>query len=308
MLAQAVAEGRAPDARPADGARPPRGRVRGRLPLRDAGLRRLDRHGHGPEPPPDPVDELVPPRRGPLRGVRDELPRVPGLRLQALAHGHDLQHELRAPVARDADGVRDARRRRRPHGGHDLPDVPRPPPPRDGRGDGAHADRLDRLPPGRARPAGVLLRRPVRLAPDGLPLPARAAGDPRPAQRLRRRLPGRARPVRLPPALPARQRHALPPPRPRRAGDLAGRRRPAARAGHAGRRRRGRVPRGPRRDRLLGPLAVPGGGRDRPVRGVRRLRRAARRRGARRATRRSPCARARARRRCTCSTGTAARR
>ena len=34
-------------ARPADRARPPRGRVRGRLPVGDAGLRRLDRHGHG---------------------------------------------------------------------------------------------------------------------------------------------------------------------------------------------------------------------------------------------------------------------
>ena len=36
--------------------------------------------------------------------------------------------------------------------------------------------RLDGLPPGRLRPARVLLRRPVRVAPDGLPLPARAAG------------------------------------------------------------------------------------------------------------------------------------
>ena len=74
----------------------------------------------------------------------------------------------------------------------------------------------------------------------------------------------------------------------------------------ARRRRARRVPRGPRGDRLLGPLAVPGRGGDRPVHGVRRLRRARRRPRARRRGRRDRAsARTRARRRSTCSTATA---
>ena len=139
-----------------------------------------------------------------------------------------------------------------------------------------------------------------------LGLPGRA----RPARRLRRPVPGRARPVRLPAALAARQRHALAQARPGRAGHLAGRRRPADRAADARRRRAGRVPRGPRGHRLLGPLAVAGRGRDRPVPRLRRVRRAAAERRARdedRNARRSPSARARAPRRSTCWTGTPAR-
>ena len=134
----------------------------------------------------------------------------------------------------DADGVRDARRRRRPHRGHDVPDVPRPPPPRDGRGDRAHAASPRRS---SARPSYgpreffyadlFASRRTGCRSQLGLP------GIRDQHSGLRRRLPGRARPVRLPPALPARQRHALAPPRARRAGDLARRRRPPARARHA---------------------------------------------------------------------------
>ena len=71
---------------------------------------------------------------------------------------------------------RDARRRRRPHGRHDLSDLPRAPPPRGDERDGAHAARLDRVPPRRLRPARVLLRRHLRLAQDRLPRAARAAG------------------------------------------------------------------------------------------------------------------------------------
>ena len=112
MLERAVAAGRAP----ALGLLMERGhhveRLRRRVPLGHAGLLGVDRHRHGARPPPHPVDELVPPRRGALRRVRDELQGLAGLRLQALAHGHDLQHERRAPLRRDADGVRDARRRR----------------------------------------------------------------------------------------------------------------------------------------------------------------------------------------------------
>ena len=66
--------------------------------------------------------------------------------LKQLAHGHDLQHEPRAPVEGRADGVRAARRRQRAHGRHDVPDVPRPPPPRGVRRHRADADRVDRVP------------------------------------------------------------------------------------------------------------------------------------------------------------------
>ena len=58
-------------------------------------------------------------------------------------------------------------------------------------------------------------------------------------------------------------------------GDVAGRGRPSARASDARRRRTGRVSRRSRGGRLLGSLAVQGRGRDRPLRGVRGLRRAA---------------------------------
>ena len=166
---------------------------------------------------------------------------------------------------------------------------------------------VDDLPPRGVRPEGALLRRHLRLAQDAVPLAARPAGHPRPALRLRRRVHGRARPVRLPALLAARQRHAFAQERAVRPGRLAGRRRPAARAADGARRRAGRVPRGPRGDRLLGPLAVARGEGDRPVPRVRRLRRAAGGARARRATPRSPCARTRAPRRCTCSTATAAR-
>ena len=53
-----------------------RRRLRRGLPVGDAGLRRVDRHRRAPGPPPHPVDELVPPRRAPLRRVRLELQRL----------------------------------------------------------------------------------------------------------------------------------------------------------------------------------------------------------------------------------------
>ena len=251
------------------------------------GVRGQHRHRRRARRARDPVDELVPPRRGALRRVRHELQGLADVRLQALAHRHDLQHEPRAPVPEAADGVRDARRRRRAHGRHDLPDLPRPPPPRGDERDGAHPARLDRVPPRRLRPARVLLRRHLRLAQDRLPRAARAAGPARPARGLRRRGAGRERPLRLPPALPARQRHALAPQRAVRAGLLDRGRRQADRAPDARRRRARRVPREPRDDRALRPLAVPGGARDRPVQGVRRLRARAAGAGARAARRRA---------------------
>ena len=154
------------------------------------------------------------------------------LRHPPVAHRHDLQHEPRAPLARRRDGVRDARRRRHPHRRHDLPDVPRPPPPRAvgrHRADAARATPLFGLPT--LGPEGALLRRHVRRRArrrcrSQLGLPGRA----RPALGLRRRVPGRARPVRLPAAVAARQRHALAQVRPVRPGRLDRRRRPADRA------------------------------------------------------------------------------
>ena len=77
--------------------------------------------------------------------------------------------------ARRRDGVRDARRRRRAHRRHDVPDVPRPPRARGDERHRAHAARHDGVPQAGLRPARVLLRRPVRLAQDRLPLAARAA-------------------------------------------------------------------------------------------------------------------------------------
>ena len=233
--------------------------------------------------------------------------RLAGVRLQALAHRHDLQHERRAPVARHADGVRDARRRRRAHGRDDVPHVPRPPPPRGGARDGADADRLDRVPA-----AG-----PAARASSSTPTCSPRAGR---GCRSQLGLPG----IRdqhagcvgaylvehdlfdfLLLSLPDNDTHSHKHGPDAQVTSLAAADRQLERA-DARRRRPGRVPRGPRRDRLLGPLAVRRS----------RTRSTCSRRSttspccrasgarARGATRRSRCARARARRRSTCSTGT----
>ena len=157
-------------------------------------------------------------------------------------------------------------------------------------------------------PARVLLRGHVRLAPHRLPLAARAPRRPRPARRVRRRAPRRARPVRLPAAVAAGQRHALAQARTGRPGHVARRRRQADRADDGRRRRRRCVPRGPRRDRVLGPLAVARRGRGRPLPCVRRTSpcspRAACASARTASAPRSPSARARARHSSTSSTAT----
>ena len=79
-------------------------------------------------------------------------------------------------------------------------------------------------------------------------------------------------PVRLPAAVAARQRHAFAQVRAVRAGRLDRRRGQADRPRDGGRRRVRRLPRGPRVHRLLRSLAVQGGGRDRPLPRLRRLR------------------------------------
>ena len=233
--------------------------------------------GDGAGPPPHPVDELVPPRRGALRRVRHELPGVARVRVHAVAHRHDLQHEHRAPVADDADGVRDARRRRRAHRRHDVPDVPRPPPPRAARRDGAGAARRHRVPPRRLRAARVLLRRHLRLAPDA----AAARSSACPGVRDQHTGCVGAYLVEhdlfdfLLLSLPDNDTHSHKHGPYAQVTSLAAADRQLERLMHAAGGPR-RVPRGPCGDRLLRPLAVAGGGRDRPVRRVRRLRRAAR--------------------------------
>ena len=87
-------------------------------------------HRGGPRRAPDPLDELVPPRRGALRGVRLVVPGDPRPRRLPLALRHRLQHEHGPPLAGGEDGVRAPRRRRAAHRGHHLPDLARPPPPR----------------------------------------------------------------------------------------------------------------------------------------------------------------------------------
>ncbi len=156
--------------------------------------------------------------------------------------------------ARDADRLRVARRRRGPHGRNDVPDVPRPPPPRAGprqrplaRRRGADAASGD----GSAR---AVLRRHLRLAAHALPLGAGHARDTRPPFRLRLGVHGRARPVRLPAALAARQRLAFPQARPRGPAPIARAGRPAACPRRERGRRPRRLPRRARADRHGRPL------------------------------------------------------
>ena len=153
-----------------------RARLRRRVPVGHARVRRLDRHRREPGRARDPRHELVPPRGAPLRRVRLELPRRPALRHRAPADRHGLQHEPRPPLVRDADGVRDARRRRRAHRRHHLPDVPRAPPPRAPARHRPHARRLGAHAPRGDGPARALLRRHLRLA--AAPAAARASACP----------------------------------------------------------------------------------------------------------------------------------
>ena len=161
-----------------------------------------------------------------------------------------------APRARRPDGLRDARRRGRAHGVHDVPHVPRPPPARGLARLRADARRVAALQALGDGPARALLRRHLRQPQDGLLVADGDAGHARPARRLRRHLPRRERPLRLPAAVAARQRRALAQARPARADRLDRRRRRRAVAPDGGRRRRRRVPRRARDDRHGRPLAL----------------------------------------------------
>src|SRR6202035_829315 len=166
---------------------------------------------------PDSRDELVSSRGATLRRVRLQLSLRAAPRDRTPADGPGLQHESRAPLAGYPDGVRVARRRRRAHRGHDLPDVPRSPPPRAPARHGADSSGLDVDAPRRDGSARAVLRRRLFLAPNRLPLGAGHARSARPSFGLRLLVPGRARPVRLPPALTPGQRLVLAQVRSRRA-------------------------------------------------------------------------------------------
>ena len=118
--------GRGARARRADRVRHLHPRLRLDLPVRDPGGLGGDRHRLRPGRAPHPVDELVPPRRGALRGVRLVAARDARVRDRPLALRHRLQHEPGAPQPGAQDGLRAPRRRRLPHRLHHLPDLPRP--------------------------------------------------------------------------------------------------------------------------------------------------------------------------------------
>ena len=176
-------------------------------------------------------------------------------------------------VAGRRDGVRDARRRRRPHRRHDVPDVPRPPPPRGDERHRAHAARLDGLPPRRLR------ARASSSTPTSSPRarPAAAAQLGLPGQRDQHAGCVGAHLVEhdlfdfLLLSLPDNDTHSHRNGPFAQVSSIAAADKQLERLMHAGGRPRG-VPRGPRDDRLLGPLAVAGRARDRPLQGVRRLR------------------------------------
>ena len=129
------------------GARHLRRRVRRGVPVGHAGLRGVDRHRRAARTRHrDPVDELVPPR---ARSATSSTARASAPRgafgiasqLTDTIYNMNAEHLSRGR----ADGVRVARRRRRAHGRHDVPDVPRPPRARGLARHGADAARLDGL-------------------------------------------------------------------------------------------------------------------------------------------------------------------
>ena len=152
--------------------------------------------------------------------------------------GHRLQHEPRAPVAEDPtvfESLDDAEVRT---AGTTYLMYRGPLPARARARHDALACRGEADAPSGDGPARALLRGPVRVKENGLPIGARHAGRARPSLRLRLGIPRRERPVRLPAALAARQRLVLPQARAGGPAAVARAGRPAARARHE--RRRGR--------------------------------------------------------------------
>ena len=157
--------------------------------------------------------------------------RVAPVRRPAVADRHRLPDERRAPLDRGRDRVRVARRRRRPHRRHHLPDLPRP-------ASSTRSRTRPRWPGSSPRPCfgGRSSARGSCSTPTctraARPAAAASSGcrDPRPAHRVRGRVPGRERPVRLHAVLAPRQRRLVAQERTARPGDLDRGRRPPARA------------------------------------------------------------------------------
>ena len=194
-------------------------RLRVHLPLGHAGGVGRDRHRRRPRRAPHPVDELVPPRRGALRGVRLVVPGHARVRGRPLALRHRLQHEHGPPHPGrrtvfehlDDAGLRTActtwliyrgRTRHDPSGASVYRRIAEAAQFRHavyGARELFYADLFD------SRDTGCTLR-------------ARDARPARPPRRLRGRLSGRERPLRLPALLASRQRHLLAQGGPRRPG------------------------------------------------------------------------------------------
>ena len=140
--------------------------VRLDVPVADAGLPVGARHGRASGRLAHPRDDVVPPRRGPVRGVR-LLVRGDARRGDAAdGRRHPGQPEPAPPLAAGDDGVRGARGRRARHRGGQPLRVPRP------RTASDHAARRPPLRPHHrdrrrgVRAAPVLPRRPLLLRPD----------------------------------------------------------------------------------------------------------------------------------------------
>ena len=271
MLERAVEEGQAPALATLSSAAPT-SRLRVRLPVGHSGRAATIATGVGQD------EHLIPTmnwyHRGEERYVeygssfaatraRSDLP---------LAAGHGLQHEHRPPVAGRADGVRVARRRRPAHRRHDLPDLPRPPPPRAAR-ESPTAGSPNRPSSGTRCGARASSSTPTSsppAAPAAAPrsaCPASATSTPAASARTWSRTTSSTSCF-----LAARQRHLLAQARPgrRRSTSIAEADRALERLMDAGR-RLGRVPRGPRGDRHVRPLADRRRGPRQPGRGARRL-------------------------------------
>ena len=162
-------------------------RLRLLVPLRDPGLQLRDRHRRAPGSSLDQRQQLVSPRRGPLRRVRQLVRGDARVRALPDALRHRLQHEHVPPLRRGGDDLRAARRPRRAQRLHPVPDLPRPHPPRArARGAAAPGGARGQLPPRDLGSGRALLRRALLEPPGRLQADPGAAGHPRRVLGLRR--------------------------------------------------------------------------------------------------------------------------
>ena len=184
MLERAIATGRAPTLQLLIERGQLRRRMRRGLPVGHAGVRGVDRDRHRPGEHDIPAMNWW--HRGEERyveyGTSFGASRAFGIRqsLTDTIYNMNLEHlsqDVKTVFERSTTPTSEPR--------HDLPDVPRAPP---ARAVGRHRALAARPHGVRAAddgPEGALLRRPVRVAQDVLPVAARAPGRARPALRLR---------------------------------------------------------------------------------------------------------------------------